>query len=187
VGSGRIVWHTTMSLDGFVAGPDDAMGWTFGAGLGPSPAASAMIEGTGAILAGRRWYDLSLVREDWAPYGGAWHGAILVLTHRPAAQPPGGGTVTFLGGDIRDAVETARVAAAGKDVVIFGPTVAHACLDAGVLDEILVHIVPVLLGDGVRFFDRAGSAEPMRLRRTEVAESGQLTDLRFAVGERDVE
>jgi dihydrofolate reductase len=180
VGSGRIIWHTTISLDGFVAGPDDTMDWAFGAGLGPSPAGSAMIESTGAILAGRRWFDLSLTRENWAPYGGAWSGAVLVLTHRPAAQPPGGGSVTFLSGDVRDAVETARIAAEGKDVVVFGPTVAAACLAAGVLDEILVHIVPVLLGDGVRFFDRPG-APAVPLRRVELAESGQLTDLRFAV------
>jgi dihydrofolate reductase len=180
MGSGRIVWHTTMSLDGFVAGPNDGMDWAFGAGLGPSRAGSEIIGSTGAILAGRRWYDLSLTRENWAPYGGAWRGTVLVLTHRPAAQPPDGRVVTFLSGDIRDAVETARGAADGKDVVVFGPTVAAACLGAGVLDEILVHVVPVLLGDGVRFFDRPG-ASGIPLRRTELAESGQLTDIRFAV------
>lgn len=171
-----------MSLDGFVAGRDDGMDWAFGAGLGPSAAGSEMIERTGAILAGRRWYDLSLAREKWAPYGGAWHGFVLVLTHRPAAQPPGGGSVTFLSGDIRDAVAAARAQANGKDVVVFGPTVATACLEAGVLDEVLVHLVPVLLGDGVRFFGWPG-ASAIPLRRTEVVESGQLTDLRFAVGD----
>jgi dihydrofolate reductase len=181
VGDGRVIWHTTMSLDGFVAGPDDSMDWAFGVGLGPSAAGSEIIGSTGAILAGRRWYDLSLAREKWAPYGGAWHGAVLVLSHRPAAQPTGGGAVTFLSGDIRDAVAAARAAADGKDVVVFGPTVARACLEAGVLDEVLVHLVPVLLGDGVRLFDRPGLG-PVPLRRTELVESGQLTDMRFAVG-----
>jgi dihydrofolate reductase len=90
-------------------------------------------------------------------------------------------SITFVTSEIRDAVAAALEAAAGKDVVVFGPTLARECLDAGVLDEILVHIVPVLLGEGIRFFDCPGTTQPVRLRRTAVAESGQLTDMRLAV------
>jgi dihydrofolate reductase len=184
MGHGKVLWHTTMSLDGFVAGPDDSMDWLFDARLGASEPGSAVVHTTGAILAGRRWYDLSLTRENWAPYGGTWQGPIFILTHRPPTElvKTGGGLpVTFLTGAVQDAVATALEAAAGKDVVIFGPTIARACIQTGVLDEILVHIVPVLLGDGVRFFDHPGRTQPVSLRRTALAESGHLTDLRFAV------
>jgi dihydrofolate reductase len=114
----------------------------------------------------------------------AGHGKVFVLTHRPPAElvnTDGDLPVTFLTGAVEDAVATALDAAAGKDVVVFGPTIAGACIQTGVLDEILVHIVPVLLGDGVRFFDHPGMTRPVPLRRTALAESGQLTDLRFAV------
>ncbi|MBV1852895.1 dihydrofolate reductase family protein [Catellatospora tritici] len=181
--AGKVVWHTTMSLDGFIAGPGDSMDWALRADLGPTEAGTAMIRDTGAILAGRRWYDMSLTRPDWAPYGGSWQGPVFVLTHRPPAPPPGS-QVAFVSGEIRDAVATARTAAAGRDVVVFGPTVAQACLDADVLDEILVHVVPVLLGDGVRLFARPGADRPVQLQRTALAESGQLTDLRFEVTRR---
>jgi dihydrofolate reductase len=173
-----------MSLDGFIAGPDDSMDWVFSDELGASEAGSSVADTTGAILAGRRWYDLSLTRENWAPYGGAWQGPMFILTHRPPADrptPAAGVSITFVTSGIRDAVAAALEAAAGKDVVVFGPTLARECLDAGVLDEILVHIVPVLLGEGIRFYDRPGTTQPVRLRRTAVAESGQLTDMRFAV------
>jgi dihydrofolate reductase len=182
--AGKILWHTTMSLDGFVAGPDDAMDWAYSEDLGAADAGVAVAETTGAIVAGRRWYDLALIRPNWAPYGGAWHGPMFILTHRPPAEPAEIGPdlpVTFLTGDVGDAVARAREAAAGKDVVIFGPTIARECIEAGVLDEILVHVVPVLVGAGIRFFDRPGSTQLVPLRRTAFAESGQLTDLRFDV------
>jgi dihydrofolate reductase len=182
---GRVIWHTTMSLDGFVAGRDDAMDWAFGADLGPSAAGTGVVGATGAIVAGRRWYDRALERPEWAPYGGSWQGPLIVVTNRPHSEPasPGDGlSVTFVATGIGDAVVAARAAAGGRDVVVFGPTIARQCLDSGLLDEILVHVVPVLLGDGVRFFGDPGVGHRIPLRRTELVASGQLTDLRFTVG-----
>src|SRR5262245_45436530 len=141
---GKVIWHTTMSLDGFIAGPDDSMDWVFAEGLGPTEAGSAIIHTTGAVLAGRRWYDLSLKRENWEPYGGAWHGPIMVLTHEPPsdqATTAGGLPVIFYQGEVWDAVAAALEAAKGKDVVIFGATIGRACIEAGLIDEILVHVV----------------------------------------------
>jgi dihydrofolate reductase len=82
-------------------------------------------------------------------YGGAWTGPQFVLTHRPPGREEDP-TVTFLSGDIRIAVTRARTAANGKNVVLIGASVARQCIDAGLVDEILVHLVPLLLGDGVR-------------------------------------
>ena len=181
---GKVLWHITMSLDGFIAGPEDSMDWAFGDDLGPTEMGNAVVHTTGAILAGRRWFDLSVTRENWSPYGGAWQGPIFVLTHRPPAERSAtreGIPVTFLTTSVDDAVGTALKAAGGKDLVVFGATIARACIEAGILDQVLVHVAPVLLGDGVRLFDRPGVTERVPLRRTELAESGQLTDLRFAV------
>jgi dihydrofolate reductase len=177
---GKILWHVTMSLDGFIAGPDDAMDWAFEYGEA-SPLADEVMKSTGAIVAGRRWYELA--RRRWSGskgiYGGAWTGPVFVLTHDPpdASDDP---AISFLSDGIERAVATARAAAEGGNVVIFGADLFRQCLEAGLLDEIVIHLAPVLLGDGVRFYGAAGAGR-VNLERTAVAESGQLTDLRFRV------
>jgi dihydrofolate reductase len=112
-------------------------------------------------------------------YGGAWTGPVVVLTHRPpdGEQHP---AITFVSGDLFEAVSTARRAAAGGNVVLFGATIPQQCLNAGLLDEIVIHLVPVLLGDGIRLYGAPGSL-PVSLTRTMVGDSGQITDLRFRV------
>jgi dihydrofolate reductase len=174
---GEVVWHVTMSLDGYIAGPDHAMEWAFGHG-GGSRIADEVMAATGAILAGRGWYDIATRRYDGVDgiYGGAWSGPVLVLTHRPAEDA----TVTFVQSEIEDAVATARTAAQGRNVEIFGADVARQCLDAGLLDEIVIHLAPLLLGDGVRLYGGAGGRR-VDLERTELEASGRLTELRFRV------
>jgi dihydrofolate reductase len=102
---------------------------------------------------------------------------VFVLTHRPPniSDDPG---IIFLSAGIEGAVATARVAAEGKNLEIFGANIARQCLEADLLDEIAVHLAPVLLGDGVRFYG-APSAGRVSLTRTILTESGQLIDLRF--------
>jgi hypothetical protein len=131
-----------------------------------------------------RWYDVAVGKFDGYEgiYGGQWTGPVFVLTHRP----PGADhhqAVTFVSDDLRDAVATAAGAAAGKDVIVFGANLALQCLRAGLLDEIVIHLVPVLLGDGVRLIGTP-NLSPVALERTLVATSGQVTDLRFAVRRR---
>jgi riboflavin biosynthesis pyrimidine reductase len=69
---------------------------------------------------------------------------------------------------------------AGRDVIVFGANLAQQCLRAGLLDEIVIHLVPVLLGEGIRLIDTSDFV-PVALERTLVATSGQITDLRFTV------
>lgn len=188
----KVIWHITMSLDGFIAGPDDSMDWvveswsddgtnTRDVEVERSSVADEVLASAGAILGGRRWYDVAQRSHDGVDgvYGGQWRGPVFVLTHRP---PEGAtdGRVTFVSTSIAEAVATAGAAADGKDVVVFGGNVAQQCLDEGLLDEIVVHLAPVLLGDGIRLFGAPGS-ERVALRRTTLAESGQITDLRFSV------
>jgi riboflavin biosynthesis pyrimidine reductase len=81
---------------------------------------------------------------------------------------------------VEDAVARAKAAAGELNVGILGPTIARQCLDAGLLDEIVVHIAPILLGDGTRLLDRPGTRQT-RLEKVGVGESGQLSDLRYRV------
>lgn len=187
----KVIWHITMSLDGFIAGPDDSMDWVIGEWsddgtttrdieVDRSLVADEVMHSTGAILGGRRWYDVAERLYDGVDgiYGGQWQGPVFVLTHHPPDTADD--TVTFVTAPLAEAVATARTAANGKDVVIFGANVAQQCLREGLLDEIVIHLAPVLLGDGVRLF-AASDSTPVALRRTTLAESGQITDLRFSV------
>ena len=175
-----VVWHVTMSVDGFIAGPDDSMEWAFEVG-GQNAIADDVRQGTGAILAGRRWYDVASTKYGGTGgiYGGAWTGPVFVLTHRPD-DAPDDPTVTFLTEPVREGVAIASEAAGGKNVGIFGANVARQVLEAGLLDELVVHVAPVLLGDGVRLYG-GPDARQVQLERTALAESGQTVDLRYRV------
>jgi dihydrofolate reductase len=169
---GRVLWHITMSLDGFIAGPGDDMAW-LGDYLGPNPTADEVLAQIGALLIGHRTYQLAKTQEG-KPYGGAWTGPMFVLTHDTPETAAAG--FTFVSGDINQAVATAKAAAGDKYVVILGATTAQECLDAGLLDEVLVHIAPVLLGDGVRLFDRPGGTN-VKLERIGLTQSPRVTNL----------
>lgn len=107
-------------------------------------------ESTGAWLVGRRTQDVE-DRLQAGFYGGAFRGPFFVLRHDPPAQPPvvKGVTGQFLSMGIEDAVTRVKRAADGANVVVLGANVARQCLEAGLLDEIIVHIAPVLVGGGV--------------------------------------
>jgi dihydrofolate reductase len=180
---GDVLWHTQMSLDGFIAGPGDAMDWAFEDwGVNENDETiDEVVRSTGALLVGRRTQDVE-DRNQPGFYGGAYRGPFFTLRHNPPAEPPvvKGVTGQFLDVEIEEAVKIAKEAADGANVVVLGANVAKQCLEAGLIDEVLVHLAPVLLGDGVRLFSRPGGS-PIRLERTSVEESGQLTALRFRV------
>src|SRR6266849_3565748 len=151
----RVIWHVTCSLDGFIAGPGDSMDWMLGFGE-ENDEVDELLPRIGAVLSGRRTYDGGAGQQHpqlQRPYGGAFTGPIFVLTHNPPEDP----SVTFLSGDISKAVETASNVAGDKYVVILGADVARQCVEAGLIEEALIHVVPILLGDGVRLFSRPGA------------------------------
>jgi dihydrofolate reductase len=172
-----VICHRTMSLDGFIAGRDDSMDWVFKHGE-PTAMVTETMNRTGAILAGRRWYELA--RERWngvdGIYDGAWKGPVFVLTHRPPED--GDPRITFLSDGIEQAVATAAAAAKGNDLEIFGASLTRQCLEAGLLEEIIVHIAPVLLGEGVQLY---GGDQQVELERIALGEAESLTDLHLRV------
>ena len=179
-GNGKVVVNRTMSLDGFIAGPGDAMDWIFDF-IGPiEEEFPEIMAATGAMLIGRRTYEVAKRMADnpsevTPAYDG---GAEFVLTHEPPDPPDP--AVTFLTGDIGEAVATALRAAGGKNLEILGADVAGQCLRRGLVDEILVYVLPVLLGDGIRFFSSPGLAR-IDLEPLDSTRSGAVTILRFRV------
>jgi dihydrofolate reductase len=172
----RVLWHVTMSVDGFIAGPGDRMDFMLGFGE-ENDEVDELIPQIGAVLAGRRTYEVGAGQQHpqfQRPYGGAFTGPIFVLAHNPPKDP----SVTFLSGDISAAVETASKAAGEKYVVILGADVARQCIEARLVEEVLIHVVPVLLGDGVRLFSRSGGDE-VHLEQAGVTQAGQVANLRF--------
>jgi dihydrofolate reductase len=178
---GKVLWHTMLSLDGFIAGPDDDMQWVFGVDNDDGATADEVVRSIGALLVGRR---TQAVEDRHQPgfYGGAYSGPFFVLRHDPPSDPPvvKGVTGRFLDTGIEEAVAIARAAAEGGDVVVLGANVARQCLEAGLLDEIVVHVAPVLVGDGVRFFERRGGP-PVRLEPISSVVEGDTTVLRYRV------
>jgi dihydrofolate reductase len=179
-GSGKVVVNRTMSLDGFTAGPGDAMDWIFDFITPIEQEFPEIMAATGAMLIGRRTYEVGKrmaanPSEVTPTYDG---GAEFVLTHEPPDPPDPG--VTFLFGDIGEAVATALHAAGGKNLEILGADVAGQCLRRGLVDEILVYVLPVLLGDGIRLFSSPGLAR-IDLEPLDSTRSGAVTVLRFRV------
>ena len=135
--------------------------------------------GVGALLIGRRTFtgdDPNRGTDREGAYGGRWQGPSIVLTHDPPAGEPEPG-VTYAR-DLDTAVRAAQDAAGADTVSILGADVARQCLQAGLLDEILVWIVPVLLGDGVRLFAHPGGT---RVRLEPIGPEGAGPGLRFRV------
>lgn len=149
-------YQCTMSLDGFIAGRGGDMSW-LARHLGPDPAVDEVMRRTGALLVGGRTFRGDDPHKGTAAegkaYGGGWSGPQFVLTRTPPGDPVPG--VTFVD-DLDRAVALAGAAAGDRNVGVLGAEVARRCLDAGLLEEIFVCVAPVLLGDGVRLFDRPG-------------------------------
>jgi dihydrofolate reductase len=213
-----LICQITMSLDGFVAGPDvdreHGLGrggerlhaWLYdlevfhrfhGRSGGITNASSAVVEeamgAPGAIIMGRGMFgggDGPWGDPAWgdAPWEGWWGDEppfgvpVFVLTHH-AREPltKGRTTFTFVTDGIGSALEQARAAAGDKAVAIAGgASVVQQYLAAGLLDEIEIHVAPVLIGDGARLFDHRGS-EHIELECTRVIPSDGVTHLRYRV------
>ena len=159
--SGKVLLHFTMSLDGYVAGPDHDMAWMAGLPAGRPGLIEEYVTTTGAVLGGRHGWDRAV--DGSRPDGGAWSGPVFVLTSHPADATPAEG-VTFLDCGPAEAVRIGLAAAGGKNLEVFSPTIGRRLLDLGLVDEMDLHIAPVLLGQGIRLYDNPGGA-PVRLDR----------------------
>lgn len=176
----KFLYSAAMSLDGFIAGPGGDMSWMSDY-LGPNPVVDELITRTGAILVGNTTFGgddpLKGQPGEGEAFGGGWEGPQFVLAHRPPTDPIPG--VTFVG-DIDTAIAESRAAAGDKDVNILGASVAAQCLGAGALDEVVVSILPVLLGDGTRLFEHPGG-KTVRLEQIGVTHTQQFANLWYRI------
>jgi dihydrofolate reductase len=150
----KVLYSVTMSLDGYIAGPGGDMSWMTPY-LGPNPTADALVGEIGALLVGRRTFggdDPNKGTDQEGALSGAWHGPQFVLTHEPPRSAPPG--VTFVT-DLPAAITAAGEAAGDRYVNILGADVARQALAAGLVDEVLTFIAPLLLGGGTRLFSGA--------------------------------
>src|SRR5689334_12147844 len=185
---GLIRLYMTISLDGYVAGPEDSTDEPMGVGgfrlfnwldrrhdPGPNGQIYAEMLATRAVISGRRTYELA----------GRWQGdhhdgvPIFVLTHRVADGDVPPGSARFVT-DAEDCAEQARAAAGDRAVMVHGAGAAQALLRAGLLDEMEIHLVPVLLGAGRRLFDSLGS-DHIELELVRRLEGRDVTHLRYRV------
>jgi dihydrofolate reductase len=187
------VLYMSMSLDGYIAGPNDQPGNPGGDGFmrlhawfatpegeiyrppGPAGAFIDEINATGAVVAGRRTV------EQVDHWGGSHHGVpIFVPSHRPpgpaVAKYP---LVTYVTDGIESAMAQAKTAAGERDVLVHGAYTAQRALEAGVLDELQIHQVPVLLGQGLRLFDVL--AQRIELEVVRVIDTPEATHIRYRV------
>lgn len=187
----KLIADMSMSLDGYVATPDhDASRvhrWFFGGDteVAPgvpfrtSPASAQLLrdalDGIGAIVGGRVYFDLAKGWGGRHPMGVPAY----IVTHDPPADWPADSSIHFVTDGIESAVEQARAAAAGRDVGVATPSTVRQTLDAGLLDELQINLIPIALGRGVPFF--GGIERSVELDGPDVVEGDGVTHLRYRV------
>ena len=200
---GKVVFNMTMSLDGFVAGPND--GPENGLGDGGDALFKWYFSGDTEISMGSgspvlkvSKQSAKLINEAMASYGaGVWGRRTFEIAQAWGGNPPGspafivthtvpqewvkaGSPFTFVTEGVESAIRMAKKAAGEKDVVVCTASILQQCLKAGLMDEIYVDVAPVLLGRGVRLFDHLGM-EPVELECIHAIEAPGVTHLGFRV------
>jgi dihydrofolate reductase len=180
VSAAKLLYSATTSLDGFIAGAGGDMQWLT-EHLGENRQVDELIPRIGALLVGRNTHggdDPNRGTEKEGAFGGQWHGPEFVLTHEPGEdQPPH----LFYVDDLERGIAAAKEAAGDDSYVnVLGADVARQCIEIGALDDVLVLVAPVLLGDGVRLFEHPGGAEVL-LERTGIEVEASVTNLWFRV------
>jgi len=189
---GKVILDTSMSLDGFMTAsnrrPEEPMGdggqrlheWAFGEGERDRKLLEDAVEALGAVIAGRTTYD------DSVPWWGAdgptgSRRPVFVVTHDAPVESPEGGVYAFVTDGIESALEQAKAAAGEKIVTVMGgASIGQQYIAAGLIDEISVHLVPVLFGSGTRMFEHLGD-EHIQLEPMEVIGTRAAAHLRFRI------
>ncbi len=183
-------FEISMSLDGYVtasgARPDEPMGdggqvlheWAFGADERGRDVHADSQDTVGASIAGRRTYDLSIPWWGANGPGAEARTPTIIVSHRVPDDVPDGGVYTFVGSP-QEAVAAATAIAGDRDVDVFSASIGGQLLRAGLVDEVRIHLVPVLLGAGTRLLDDTGGH--VRLQPTSVVQGSKATHLRYTV------
>ena len=187
----RVICDMSISLDGYVTGPNDSRENPFGDGAGmlhdwifdaatndDRAILQEMLDGVGAVVMGRKSFDKNEGDGGWGNGGPVGNTPCFVVTHhKPTTAHP---TVyTFVTDGVASAIEQAKSAAGDKVVGLHGATVMQQALPLGLVDEIRVHVIPVLLGGGTPLFSTLDSS--INLERTQALVTPAATHLGFRV------
>lgn len=187
---GKVILNLSMSLDGFIAGPhirpEEPMGdggeklhdWMFQGGQSEDQV--NLFENTAAFIMGERTFQLGV--ENWGD-NPAFHAPCFVLAKEPreTITKQGGTSYIFVADGLQSALSQARAAAGNKDVTVMGgANAAQQYLNAGLLDELYIHLAHILLGDGTKLFDNL-TIKPTDLEKIAVADAKGVTHLRFRI------
>lgn len=184
-----VVLDMSMSLDGFVTGPDPRAGqplgeggerlhdWMFSPGDVSAAITKELFASTGAVLMGRRIFELGV-----GPWGDTpFPVPCFVLTHHARADVVmASGTFSFVTAGLTPALDRAKAAAGGRNVLAHTPDIGQQLLRAGLLDEIQLHLVPILLGAGRRLFEDTGPGAA-ELQQVKAIETPDVTHLYYRV------
>ena len=186
-----VICDMSISLDGYVTGPNDSRENPFGDGAGmlhdwifkaatdeDRALLQAVVDGVGAIVMGRTSFDKNEGDGGWGDAGPLGDTPCFVVTHNAptASHPP---VYTFVTDGVVSALEQAKAAAGDKVVGLHGATIMQQALPLGLVDEIRVHVIPVLLGGGTPLFGALDAS--INLQRTEARVTPAATHLAFRV------
>jgi dihydrofolate reductase len=177
---GKVFIHATITLDGFMADTNGGVDWMFGFPSADEDqvVVNKVMEEVGAVVGGAN--KTRTIEEGEEPYGGVLKVPVFEMTHE-AHEPivKNGTTYTFVVNDIAEAVALAKEAAGDKGVALLGGSISRQCLKLGLVDEIVLDVVPLLLGDGISLF--GGLGETIKLERIETSAYASETHLRYRI------
>jgi dihydrofolate reductase len=176
----KVFIHATITLDGFMAGVGGNMDWMsdLEAIDKDYEVVDKVVAEIGAIVGGSN--KTNTIEDDGVPYGGSLKVPVYLMTHT-AHEPiiKDGVTYIFVVDDIAAAVEAAKKAAGDKNVSLLGGKISRQCLKLGLVDEIVLDVEPLLLGEGISLFE--GLGEKIKLKRLETSAFSSETHMRFSV------
>ena len=176
----KVMIHATVSLDGFMADADGGVEWMDGFPVVAEDErlVGEVVKQVGAVVGGAN--KTQTVEDGEVPYGGTLGVPVYLMTH--SAHEPiekDGATYTFVVDDIAQAVESAGRAAGEKWVSLLGGSISRQCLELGLVDEIQLHVVPIILGEGIPLF--TGLSTLIRLERVDTSAFAGEAHLRYRV------
>lgn len=183
---GIVGTDVSMSLDGFITGSGDDAGalhdWVFRGDERERALLAEATEDLGAVVMGRRTFDFVYGPQGWTGPNGPMRTTVFVLTHEERPDEKQGETeFRFVSEGPEAALEAARPVAGDKGVYVMGANATQEFLRAGLLDHILIRLVPVLLGEGTRLFEHLRSETPVRLEQVDAVTTTNATHLTYRV------
>lgn len=176
---GKVLIHATVTVDGFMADREGGVDWMFDVESVEADTAlvNRVVQEIGAVVGGAN--KTQTIEEGEEPYGGMLKVPVFLMTHSLRGPVDKDGTTYTFVDDIRQAVDLAQAAAGDKSVALLGGSISRQCLEVGLVDEIQLHVVPILLGQGISLF--SGLEHPVKLERLETEAFAGGIHLRFRV------